>query len=310
MTILAFPFYSKGDEKLASSRSDFIFSLVSLTFGPPFMICWVVFFTFPVIALFCLLLLCSVLVLPLLMIPVCLTFCFHVIEVIRCFIYHLTTYRIYSNIYFFKKTGEIHFRLPPEMLEEILCHLDIKSLFRTATVCVAWEKVIWKCPQSISPFEIKFDTQRLKKFVNLTTLNVSDYMNTHINDEAISTLLKLRSLELSQHPYIRSHSQQLTISNVGVERLVNLTHLNLKGNAKITNEGIRKLVSLTSLDLSRNELVTIEGIKNLTNLSSLKIIKNNMINLDQIQHLNLPNLKHVFSDREYLIDKNKTTIIS
>jgi hypothetical protein len=135
-------------------------------------------------------------------------------------------------------------------------------------------------------------------------------MNTHINDEAISTLLKLRSLELSQHPYIRSHSQQLTISNVGVERLVNLTHLNLKGNAKITNEGIRKLVSLTSLDLSRNELVTIEGIKNLTNLSSLKIIKNNMINLDQIQHLNLPNLKHVFSDREYLIDKNKTTIIS
>jgi len=192
------------------------------------------------------------------------------------------------------------------MLEEILSHLDIKSLFRTATVCIAWEKVIWKCPQSISPFEMQFDTQRLKKFVNLTTLNVSDYMNTHINDEAISTLLKLKSLELSQHPYIRSNSQQLTISNLGVKRLVNLHHLNLKGNAKITDEGIRKLVNLTSLDLSRNELVTIEGIKELTNLSTLKIIKNSAINLEQIQELNLPNLKSVFSDRENVLDKNKT----
>jgi Leucine-rich repeat (LRR) protein len=225
-------------------------------------------------------------------------------------VYHLTTYRIYSNIYFFKKSGQIHFRLPPEILGEILCHLEIKHLFRTATVCVAWEKEIWKCPQSISPFEIKFETQRLKKFVNLTTLNVSDYMNTHINDEAISTLLKLKSLELSQHPYIRSGSQQLTISNTGVQRLVNLTHLNLKGNAKITNEGIRKLVNLTSLDLSRNELITIEGLRNLTNLSSLKIIKNNTINLDQVKLLNLPHLKHVYSDREYFIDKNKTTIVS
>jgi Leucine-rich repeat (LRR) protein len=200
--------------------------------------------------------------------------------------------------------------LPPEILEEILCNLDIKSLFRTATVCVAWEKVIWKCPQSISPYEISFDTHRLKKFVNLTTLNVSDYSFTQINDEAISTLLRLKSLELSQHPYIRSNSQQLTISNIGVKKLLNLNHLNLKGNAKITNEGIRKLVNLTSLDLSRNELITIEGIRELTNLSSLKITKNNnTISLDQIRKLKLPNLKQVFNDKEYVLEDLPSVVV-
>lgn len=124
---------------------------------------------------------------------------------------------------------------------------------------------------------------RFKKLVNLTSAHISGYKCAHINDEAISNLSKLKSLELGP---------QTSITNLGLKKLTSLQHLNLKENTKITNEGIMKLVNLTSLDLTRNQMITSEGLKGLTNLTSLNLTENIMIG-EEVKHLNLPNLKEI-----------------
>lgn len=151
-------------------------------------------------------------------------------------------------------------------------------------MCVAWEKAIWKCPRSVSPFEKKFDCQKFKKFINLESLHLNGYITSHINDDVVTSLNKLKYLELGQ---------QSTVSNAGLKKLTNLQHLNLKGNSKITNEGIKNLFSLTSLDLSKNNLITLECLKSLTNLSSLNLSENRSIDVQEVRHLELPNLKEI-----------------
>lgn len=151
-------------------------------------------------------------------------------------------------------------------------------------MCVAWEKAIWKCPRSVSPFEKKFDCQKFKKFVNLDSLQLNGYITSHINDDVVTCLNKLRYLELGQ---------QSTVSNSGLKKLTNLQHLNLKGNSKITNEGIKNLLNLTSLDLSKNNLITLECLKCLTNLSSLNISENRTIDAQDVKNLELPSLKEI-----------------
>jgi Leucine-rich repeat (LRR) protein len=62
-----------------------------------------------------------------------------------------------------------------------------------------------------------------------------------------------------------------------VERLVNLTVLNLYNNSIVGNSAISKLSKLTSLDLSSNGVISDDRLRGLTQLIRLNLDNNTMI---------------------------------
>ena len=98
-------------------------------------------------------------------------------------------------------------------------------------------------------------------FPSLIELDLSkDYY--YICDNELNKMVNLTSLNLSDNS---------NITNNGLVYFTNLTSLNLNNNKNITDEGLEHLVNLTNLDLSYNQNITNDGIKGLTNLTNLDL---------------------------------------
>src|SRR5690348_13792094 len=68
---------------------------------------------------------------------------------------------------------------------------------------------------------------------------------------------------------ITSNEKIYKITDEYLERLPNLTKLDLHKHNAVTNEGIRKMTKLTKLDLTWNKQITDYGIDQLVNLTWL-----------------------------------------
>lgn len=82
------------------------------------------------------------------------------------------------------------------------------------------------------------------------------------------------------------------ITDDGIKKLTNITHLDLDFNEYITNEGISALTNLRFLDLSGNDNITNIVLKNFTKLETLILDFNSSIKRIEIDSITELHLEH------------------
>ena len=135
--------------------------------------------------------------------------------------------------------------------------------------------------------------EKLKEFVHLQRLNLSNNQLTHILPEEVGLLTSLQRLDLHKNQlahipaelaqlsnlqYLDLHTNQLAHIPPEISKLTSLQHLDLYDNqlTQIPAE-LGQLTSLQNLDLSGNQLTQIPAeLGQLTNLQNLQLHKNQL----------------------------------
>jgi Leucine-rich repeat (LRR) protein len=94
--------------------------------------------------------------------------------------------------------------------------------------------------------------------------------------QGIEKLTQLTTLDLSSNKIV---------SIRGIENLTQLIELSLSSNQIVSIQGIENLTKLTWLTLSSNQIVSIRGIQNLTNLTKLYLSSNEIVSIRGIENL-------------------------
>ena len=104
---------------------------------------------------------------------------------------------------------------------------------------------------------------------------------------------ELTKVDLEKITHLDLDGNQLTELPKGLEKLTQLTSLNLINNRLTDVNGLEKLTKLTILDLKRNQLTSVNGLENLTKLTILDLHNNPDLTKAQIDELQkaLPNCK-------------------
>ena len=71
----------------------------------------------------------------------------------------------------------------------------------------------------------------------------------------------------------------------GLEKLTQLTFLDLYGNQLTNVKGLEKLMQLTSLDLRKNKLTSVKGLEKLTQLTYLWLEHNQLTDVKGLENL-------------------------
>jgi len=119
-----------------------------------------------------------------------------------------------------------------------------------------------------------------------------------ILEKAIRAELKKPTGELTKADYekvtiLNLYSNKLTELPKGLEKLTQLTYLNLSNNKLTSVKGLEKLTQLKSLELSANNLTDVNGLEKLTQLKVLWLGNTPALTKAQIAELQkaLPNCK-------------------
>lgn len=157
--------------------------------------------------------------------------------------------------------------------------------------CVSrfWSKMIHNFVVEWFKDDCKFSNWVLGHFPDLLTL---DLERENIEDKGLEKLTNLTSLNLA-------HNSRIT--NAALTKLSNLKSLNLCTNIKITNEALKKLPNLTHLDLTYNEVISNAGILHLT--TSLSILNLNA-NISGYCLTSFTNLTDLSLQRNWAIDED------
>jgi hypothetical protein len=171
--------------------------------------------------------------------------------------------------------------LPLELWGEVFSHLSYNDLVRScATVCRAWfeDDFLYKCVHSMRSKElIEVDDERLRRMKNISHLELfDDFMRHTITNAGLETLVNLKTLIIISN---------CVITDEGLKKLTGLTHLSFTSLCLITDEGVKGLTNLRTLRMSTSSSLSKEGIKNLTNLTCLRTGTNKLIDDESIAKL-------------------------
>jgi hypothetical protein len=183
--------------------------------------------------------------------------------------------------------------VPQDLWFQILSNLPFLDAFKSATVSVKWNEVLFLSVATLGPLynrEHRRNVLRdrfLPRLPNLTSLNLDFTPGSELlslTDHCLCGLTRLKSLSLKGNKQI---------SDDGLRQLTSLTSLDLAFNSRITDAGLSSLTKLTSLSLYENGVITFFGISRLTTLNTL-VIWNSLVNVNQIREsgLGIISLQH------------------